>query len=73
LLGFSTSDMKDKCREHVEDMIVNPEYVEQVTAGCHSQIPAKVLAAAVQFSNTKDVGNPFRNVGLKLTDIRRCH
>jgi len=57
LLGLSTSEMKDKCREHVEDMVRNPEYVEQVTAGCHSQIPAQVLAAAVQFYNSKEVGN----------------
>jgi hypothetical protein len=72
LLGLSTSEMKDKCREHVEDMIANPEYVEQVTAGCHSQIPAKILAAAVQFSSDKDVRNPFRNGELKLTNTCRC-
>jgi hypothetical protein len=73
LLGLSTSEMKDKCREHVEDMITNPEYVEQVTAGCHSQIPARILAAAVQFSNDKDVGHPFQKVEFKLTRIRRYH
>ncbi|TVY55292.1 hypothetical protein LCER1_G004398 [Lachnellula cervina] len=55
LLGLSTSDLKDKCKEHVAEMIANPEYVEQVTAGCNSQIPYSILAAATQFSKYKDV------------------
>ncbi|TVY43304.1 hypothetical protein LOCC1_G005026 [Lachnellula occidentalis] len=55
LLGLSTSEMKDKCKEHVAEMIANPEYVEQVTAGCNSQIPYSILAAATQFSKYEDV------------------
>ncbi|TVY38797.1 hypothetical protein LSUB1_G005890 [Lachnellula subtilissima] len=55
LLGLSTPEMKDKCKEHVAEMIANPEYVEQVTAGCNSLIPYSILAAATQFSKCKDV------------------
>ncbi|TVY80421.1 hypothetical protein LSUE1_G003277 [Lachnellula suecica] len=55
LLGLSTSEMKDKCREHIEEMIDNPEYVDQVMASCSSEIPYHILTAAVQFSKSKDV------------------
>lgn len=57
LLGLSTLEMKDKCRDHVADMIESPEYVDQVTAGCTSQIPHAILAAAVQFAQSKDVSD----------------
>jgi hypothetical protein len=73
LLGLSTSEMKDKCKEHVAEMIANPEYVEQVTAGCNSPIPYDILAAAVQFSRSKDVGISLPHRKSLLILIHRCH
>lgn len=55
LLGLATAEMKEKCREHIEDMIESPNYVDQVMAGCHSEIPYDILTAAVRFSSSKDV------------------
>lgn len=50
LMGLSMSDLKDKCKEHIEEMIANPYYVMQVTAGEPTRIPYAILAAAQQYS-----------------------
>lgn len=73
LLGLSTSEMKDKCKEHVAEMIANPEYAEQVTAGCNSQIPYSILAAATQFSKCKDVSFALPHMQKVLIETYRYH
>lgn len=50
LMGLSMSDLKDKCKEHIEEMIENPYYAMQVTAGEPTRIPYAILAAAQQYS-----------------------
>lgn len=50
LMKISMSELKDKCKEHIEEMIENPYYAMQVTAGEPTRIPYAILAAAQQYS-----------------------
>lgn len=63
LLGLITAELKRKCNKHIEEMIANPMYAEQVTAGYSTNLPLQLLnticvyAAAIQKKGR--VGLPF--------------
>jgi hypothetical protein len=49
LMDMSTTELKEICREHVEEMADNPDYALQVTVGDSSQIPYAILVAAQEY------------------------
>jgi hypothetical protein len=59
LMGMSTTDLKEICREHVEEMVDNPDYALQVTAGDSSQIPYTILVAAQEYYKVTGVRTLF--------------
>jgi hypothetical protein len=68
ILGLSLSDMKKKCEKHIEEMIKNPQYAEQATAGDMSQLPKQILEIVCEYSAAKkDVRHPSKTTILVLT------
>lgn len=56
IMDLFRSEMKIQCRKHIEDMISNPEYAGQVTAGHKTTIPCKILETARNYDKaTKEV------------------
>ncbi|KAG9235680.1 hypothetical protein BJ875DRAFT_264020 [Amylocarpus encephaloides] len=49
LLGLSTTKLRDKCREHIVEMIKSLHYAPQVTAGEESRISYTILEAAQRY------------------------
>lgn len=49
IMGLFRSEMKVQCRKYIEDMISNPEYAGQATAGHRTAIPRKILEIARKF------------------------
>jgi hypothetical protein len=75
ILGFSPSDMKALCKDHVEKMIKNPEYALQTTSGDPTNVPFFVLEAAMKFYFATKVGHQkskTRNE-IILTQHCSCH
>jgi hypothetical protein len=59
IMCLSPSDMKRKCKSHVEEMISNPQYAEQATSGDMSQLPKQILEIVCEFAAAKkDVSIP---------------
>jgi hypothetical protein len=72
ILALSLSDMKKKCQKHIEEMIRNPQYVEQVTSGDVSQLPKQILEIVCAYSNAnKDVSHPSKATIPLLTKAPR--
>jgi hypothetical protein len=59
LMGMSTTELKEICREHVEEMVDNPDYALQVTVGDESQIPYTILVAAQEYYKVTGVRIAF--------------
>lgn len=56
LLGLSVSELKKKCDKHIENMITNPQYPAQTTAGDPTQLPFRILEIVCQYATrNKDV------------------
>lgn len=58
-------DVKEMCDTHIEEMISNPKYIEQATAGDVSQLPKEILEIVREYSSAKNVSLP------QLTNSRR--
>ena len=53
-------ELKVQCKKHIEEMISNPEYAGQVTAGHKTDIPAQILEIARNYDvSTKEVILPL--------------
>jgi hypothetical protein len=50
---LSLADMRKTCNNHIEDMISNPQYAEQATAGHMSQLPRQILEIVCEYSAAK--------------------
>jgi hypothetical protein len=74
ILGLSLSEMKRKCKNHIEDMISNDQYVEQATSGDMSQLPKQILEIVSKYSAAKkDVSSPTQFPVLRIADTSpRC-
>jgi len=58
ILGLSLSEMKKQCNSHIEEMIKNPQYAAQATAGDMSQLPKQILEIVCEYSAArKDVSH----------------
>lgn len=55
LMGVSSTDLKEICRDHIEEMVDNPEYAAQVTASDTNQTPYAILEAAQQYYKSTEV------------------
>jgi hypothetical protein len=56
LLDVPTIDLKEKCREHVEEMVDHLDYATQVTIEDPNRMPYTILAAAQLFYRASGVG-----------------
>ena len=54
LMSLSTSEQKKALKQHIEDMLENPYYVAQTTAGDISDVPAQILDVAVKYYKATD-------------------
>ena len=63
ILGLSQSEMKKLCTEHINEMIANPGYAAQATAGDDTQLPYEILEIVRKYCAKKDVVLlfPFQN------------
>ncbi|KAL3428254.1 fungal Zn binuclear cluster domain containing protein [Phlyctema vagabunda] len=55
LLGVDTAALKKTCLCHIEEMVANPLYAAQATAGDATQVPKKILETVQRYSNAKDL------------------
>lgn len=55
LLALSTAMLKQQCKDHIEDMISDPEYASQTAAGDVIEFPYLVLAAIRKYQTASDV------------------
>lgn len=63
VMGLDRSEMKVQCRKQIEEMIANPEYAGQVTAGHKTAIPRKILEIAKNYNKaTREVDNPTQTL-----------
>jgi hypothetical protein len=70
ILGLSLTDMRKKCKNHIEDMISNHQYAEQTTAGDMSQLPRQILEIVCKYSAAnKDVSFRSNPVVSLLTNL----
>lgn len=49
IVGLDMDDMRKKCDKHIEEMINNKRYADQVTAGDPNPIPRRILEIALRF------------------------
>jgi hypothetical protein len=49
LMSMSTTELKETCREHVEEMVDNPDYALQVTVEDSNPMPYTILVAAQEY------------------------
>ena len=59
LMSMSTTELKEICREHVEEMVDNPEYAPQVTVEDSSKVPYTILVAAQEYYKATGVRDRF--------------
>lgn len=56
IMCLSPSDIKRKCKNYIEEMISNPQYADQATAGDMSQLPKQILKIVCAYATAqKDV------------------
>jgi hypothetical protein len=55
LLGLSVSDLRKKCEKHIGEMIKNPEYAVQTTAGDPTRLPEMILEIVRDYCDAKEV------------------
>jgi hypothetical protein len=56
IMCLSPSDIKRKCKNYIEEMISNPQYADQATAGDMSQLPKQILRIVCAYAAAqKDV------------------
>lgn len=55
LMGISMSQVKNELRKHVKEMVANPQYPAQTTAGDATQVPRLILEAVWKYSASTDV------------------
>jgi hypothetical protein len=54
IMCLTVSDMKARCREHIEEMILNPYYSVQTTTGDQTEIPYLILEAVGKYYSATD-------------------
>lgn len=55
ILALSQSEMKKLCTEHIDEMVANPSYAAQATAGDCTEIPYEILEIVRKYCAKKDV------------------
>lgn len=62
LMALSTSVVKETLQKHIEQMVGNPKYPAQTTAGDATELPYLILDAAIRYCRRTHVGTvfPFR-------------
>jgi hypothetical protein len=55
LMFLSTPELKKSLKEHIEQMLANPQYSAQTTAGNETDVPASILNFAIKYYNTTSV------------------
>lgn len=56
IMCLSPSEIKRKCKNYIEEMISNPQYADQATAGDMSQLPKQILKIVCAYATAqKDV------------------
>ena len=55
LLGLSVSDLRKKCERHIGEMVKNPEYAGQTTAGDPTRLPEMILEIVRDYCDAKEV------------------
>jgi hypothetical protein len=55
LLGLSVPDLRKKCEKHVGDMVKNPAYAGQTTAGDATRLPEMILEIVRDYCDAKEV------------------
>lgn len=74
ILGLSLSEIKKKCKNHIEEMISNEQYVGQATSGDVSQLPKEILEIVCKYSDSKrEVSSSSYNLALNIANKNvRC-
>jgi hypothetical protein len=55
ILFLELQEMRSNCKKHIEDMIKNPQYVAQVTAGDRTPLPRGILEIVFKYSSSTNV------------------
>ncbi|KUJ15459.1 uncharacterized protein LY89DRAFT_783598 [Mollisia scopiformis] len=67
ILGLSPPEMKKLCTEHIDEMIANPSYAAQATAGDDTKLPCEILEIVRKYCSKKDI--PLVQNALKMHAI----
>ena len=55
LLGLSVPDLRKKCEKHIGEMVKNPAYAGQTTAGDTTRLPEMILEIVRDYCDAKEV------------------
>jgi hypothetical protein len=55
LLGLSVPELRKKCEKHVGEMVKNPAYAAQTTAGDFTRLPEMILEIVRDYCDAKEV------------------
>lgn len=53
IMCLSPPDIKRKCKNYIEEMISNPQYTDQATAGDMSQLPKQILKIVCAYATAQ--------------------